>query len=67
MTSLFLCCGKFDSNHHFILEAEAEQNLKQRWVFLVNCSDALSSLGSVVRPRATDSAVDISIDTYKMI
>lgn len=29
MTSLFLCCGEFGSNY-FILEAEQEQNLKQR-------------------------------------
>lgn len=61
MTSLFLCCGDFGSNH-FILEAEPETKV----VFL-NCSDALSSFGSVVRPRATDAVVDTSVDTYKMI
>lgn len=66
MTRLFLCCGKFDSHHHFILEAETAEPEKEV-VFLMNCSDTLSSFGSVVRPHATDSAVDTSVDTYKMI
>lgn len=67
MTSLFLCCGEFGIWLRLFHDGgRTRAKPERKVVFLVTCFDALSTFGSVVRPRATDAAVDASVDTYKM-